>query len=1056
MNQFPGIRLSGFHLWLWTWFLSLWLAAAEPSRSATNSLATARALPPVTPLSLTNFLLADENKDWLVDGVWQTAPRGRTNELAGVRFWIEGLLQLQGKAAAENGKKFREKVFLPVPATKTNWQTLHLLGGTAYDAEPSVKVAEVIWRYADGTFRRSPLQYGIHLRDWWGRAYEDPPVVGDKHSKAVWHGRHEVASRSGKFLRLYLTSLANPDTNRVLKALEFVSGNSRATPFFVGVTLDVLPRGERAPDFTDLDDGRPGFTAAQFVTVTDAESGTPIPGAEVIADMQEGLGTDHEAHFQHTVKTGTNGLATLPKGVAPLDRLTLRIQSDDHTATKKTWDAKKDGPIPPNVEMKLKRGLLLGGIVKDPDGQPLPGAKVQLNQIWRNSEDFNKPDRVDFNSQELTTDADGRWQTKRVPAEVLPNLIVSASHPDYLAPYGGVTGDSPGMEAALKALKHEIRMFRGGDIAGLVLGPEDAPISGAAVTAGNRYDQTAFRETTTGADGRFLLRNVRPEVQPVTATATGYGPASKSVTPSTNTVELTLKLKPSKKLTGVVLNPEGVPVAGADINYDPQDWEERQSLNIQWRTRSDAGGQFEWADAPDRELEVTVFKEGYATKSHAKVKPGDDVNIIRLTRVRKVLGVVGNEDTGEPVPKFTVQWAIGDEQNFLTWSGSNRKEFTDPEGHFTLELNDEQHNSIRVEADDFEPRQTLLPPAQKDHVQVVVLLKPSPQPHGLVVNANGEPQPDVTVALSGGQNHVQLARGRLTSLNPGAGGVQVTDAQGRFKLRPTVSPGRVVAASDTGYAELPWAQFQQEPTLVLRPWGRIEGTIFSKGKPIAGRKVLLTVPQPGSFDNFHTDFNAYQANSDEQGKFAIERVPPAHCTVVQLVQTSPSSWLHANPTPVEVLPGETTVVELGKNGTTVTGRVQAGNVLANRPGAQIMVTLSTPFPQPPGDLNDSAELIAWQRSDAYKQAHQRHRNYDAVPEADGSFTFDGVEPGYYTLTANADWPKPEGKSWERDQIASAFLPLVVPEITAQSAGTIDTGDLELKPATPPSPSLPEP
>lgn len=1054
MNRSPHVRPPGLLLWLW--LLAAQLTAAEPAGPTTNSAAPARVLPPVTPLSLTNVLTADENKDWLADGVWQSPPRGRTNDLAGVRFWIEGLVQLQGKAAAENGKKFRQKVLLPVPATKTNWQTLHLLGGTAYDAEPAVKVAEVIWRYADGTFRRSPLQYGIHLRDWWGRAYEDPPVVADKHSKAVWHGRHGTASRSGKFLRLYLTSLANPDTNRVLKALEIASADSRATPFFVGATLDVLPRGERAPDFTDLDDGRPGFSATQFVTVTDAESGVPVAGAAVTAGLREGVGTDHEAHFQHTVKTDAKGLASLPKGEAPLDRLTLRIESEAYTTATKNLEVKKDGPIPPNFEVKLKRGVLLGGIVQDPDGSPLPAAKIRLSQVWRSSAELNQPDRVEFGSQEVTTDAEGRWQTQRVPAEVLPNLFVSALHPDYLAPHGTIAGDNPSQLAALKSLKHEIRMILGGDVAGVVLGPEDTPISGASITAGNRHDQSAFRETTTGADGRFLLRNLRPEVQPVTATAPGYGPATKSVTPSTNTVEVTLKLKPSRKLSGVVLNPEGVPVEGADIHYDPQDWEERQRLNIQWRTRSDAGGQFEWADAPDRELEVTVFKEGYASKNHAKVKPGDEVNIIRLSRIRKVLGVVGNEDTGEPVAKFTVQWAVGDEQNFHSWSDSNRKEFADPEGHFTLELNDEQHNVIRVEADDFAPRQVVLPPAQNDHVQVVVLLKPSPQPHGLVVDANGEPQPGVTVALSGGQNHVQLARGKLTSFNPGAGGVQVTDAQGRFKLRPTVNPGRVVAASDRGYAELPWAQFQQEPTLVLRPWGRIEGTIFSKGRPIAGRKVLLTVQQPGTYDNFHTDFGAYQATSDEQGKFVIELVPPARCSVVQLVQTSPNSWLHANPTPIEVLSGETTVIELGNRGATVTGRVRAGAVIADKPGAQVMVTLSTPYPQPPEGLSSPADFTAWQQSDAFKEAHQRHRNYNAVPEADGSFTFDGVEPGSYSLTATADWPKPEGKSWERDQLGRVSRPLVVPETAAQSAATFDAGDLELKPVTPPSPPLPAP
>jgi hypothetical protein len=34
--------------------------------------------------------------------------------------------------------------------------------------------------------------------------------------------------------------------------------------------------------------------------------------------------------------------------------------------------------------------------------------------------------------------------------------------------------------------------------------------------------------------------------------------------------------------------------------------------------------------------------------------------------------------------------------------------------------------------------------------------------------------------------------------------------------------------------------------------------------------------------------------------------------------------------------------------------------------------------------------------------------------------------------------------------------LVIPENAAQSAGTVDAGDLELKPATPPSSTPPEP
>lgn len=407
------------------------------------------ALPAVFPLTLTNVLAAAEHRDWLEDSVWQAPPRGRTNDFAGVRVWVEGLVQLHSTAMAEWGRKVRESVSIPVPATKTNWQTLHLLGGVAGETEPSAKVADVVWRYTDGTVRRTPLQYGIHLRDWRGRRYEDPQVIADKHSKAVWHGEHPEVRQRGRFLRLYLTSLANPDTNRVLKSIDLVSAKTRATPLHRGLTLDVLPRGVRGPDFTDLDDQRPGFNGAQFVTVTDEETGNPVAVAEVVAGLREGVGTDREAGLEHTVKSDLKGLAVLPRGADPLDWLTLRIRSEEHVQLTRTLDAKKDGPIPPNVGVKLKRGVLLGGIVKDPDGQPLPAARVHLTPIWRSTDDMNKPGRNDFGSKEVTMDAEGRWQSRNVPAAVLTNLLVAAEHPDHLAPYGNVFGDNPSQLAPL-------------------------------------------------------------------------------------------------------------------------------------------------------------------------------------------------------------------------------------------------------------------------------------------------------------------------------------------------------------------------------------------------------------------------------------------------------------------------------------------------------------------------------------------------------------------------------------------------------------------------------
>lgn len=128
-------------------------------------------------------------------------------------------------------------------------------------------------------------------------------------------------------------------------------------------------------------------------------------------------------------------------------------------------------------------------------------------------------------------------------------------------------------------------------------------------------------------------------------------------------------------------------------------------------------------------------------------------------------------------------------------------------------------------------------------------------------------------------------------------------------------------------------------------------------------------------------------------------------------------------------------------------------MIADKPGAQIMVTLSTPYPQPPDGLKDEATIMAWHQSEAFKEASQRHRSYNAVPERDESFNLDGVEPGSYTPMVSADWPKPEGRSWERENLGQLSLPLLVPGIESGAGSTIDLGTLVLKP-TPPPPTVP--
>ena len=65
--------------------------------AAQTNAPVAAKLPPVTPLTLTNLLVAPENRDWQAQGLWQTVPHGRTNDFAGVRFWLEGPRPVAGQ-----------------------------------------------------------------------------------------------------------------------------------------------------------------------------------------------------------------------------------------------------------------------------------------------------------------------------------------------------------------------------------------------------------------------------------------------------------------------------------------------------------------------------------------------------------------------------------------------------------------------------------------------------------------------------------------------------------------------------------------------------------------------------------------------------------------------------------------------------------------------------------------------------------------------------------------------------------------------------------------------
>ena len=91
-------------------------------------------------------------------------------------------------------------------------------------------------------------------------------------------------------------------------------------------------------------------------------------------------------------------------------------------------------------------------------------------------------------------------------------------------------------------------------------------------------------------------------------------------------------LKPGKVIYGRVVDTAGKSVEGAEVSYDGL--ADRNGIfngrTIEWKTQTDANGEFTWDSAPDKAINLTITKSGYMTLEWARVET-DTTNVTRFT-----------------------------------------------------------------------------------------------------------------------------------------------------------------------------------------------------------------------------------------------------------------------------------------------------------------------------------------------------------------------------------------------------------------------------------------
>ena len=304
---------------------------------------------------------------------------------------------------------------------------------------------------------------------------------------------------------------------------------------------------------------------------------------------------------------------------------------------------------------------------------------------------------------------------------------------------------------------------------------------------------------------------------------------------------------------------------------------------------------------------------------------------------------------------------------------------------------------------------------------------------------------------------------------------------------------------DSGFKRLTqqeWEALDENKTVTLEPWGRVEGTVRVGTQPGKNLLVACDVSFPNErrimSEEPYVTFQ-YGTTADESGKFSIARIPPSFVTVARTIRFNDTGRGHSSTSShsserLELKSGETATVALGGVGRPVIGKLVPSQEFETPPDWTFAHIEAMPvmdkLKNPPAVLADirekmmpkeildemdpmkQGELVkAWIETEEGKkfkvifddltkdytevgernEAKRAMRRVCAVAQ-DGTFRLDDLPEGSWSLTVQLDAPPPTTDSCGTGgRIGTLEYEFTVPAIPGGvSDDPLDIGTLEVK------------
>lgn len=427
-----------------------------------------------------------------------------------------------------------------------------------------------------------------------------------------------------------------------------------------------------------------------------------------------------------------------------------------------------------NVALKLQQPVLVSGRLLDSNDQPLAGT-ISASQV--------SSDRIASTGSEPTT---GAWSLPLFPGSY--NLLAKAArkHATVLQRVE-IPAGKPRIDLGV------LRLNDGATLSGRVVDEQGLGLAAAQVSVQplgyQESESTALhRETTTDASGAFAVDELWPEGKfDVAATLEGYAPATLHLVSPSDRLEIVMSR--AFTLEGRVRGPDFEPIADAVIRSllmtRAQPGEASSSQLIATRSHSD--GSFRLEGLVEGQWLLGARAEGFANGrvGPLTIEPGSDASGIEMTLepLRRARGRVV-DGSGAGVTGATVVAAPQRQQGAPTTQ-------TDANGGFSISL-PSGATDVTFSARGFQPAKKTFPANQKEIEPLVVELRPGARAEGQVVAPDLTPVPGATVYGRGptGQSLETItdADGRFGALDLEDGSWRfVAQAEGLLSTEPTIA-----------------------------------------------------------------------------------------------------------------------------------------------------------------------------------------------------------------------------------------------------------------------------